>query len=93
MLLLVQKREQGGEFLDFNYSKLRGRIREIFGTQERFADALGIGRVTISQRLNNQSEFTQQEILKAANLLEIPSDAIPLYFFCEKVQKHEQRGI
>lgn len=37
----------------FNYDKLRGRIKERLGTQDRFAKAIGLGRVSVSQSLNN----------------------------------------
>ena len=46
----------------FDYSKLRGKIKEVFGTQDKFAKALGISRATLSLKLNNISEFTQQEM-------------------------------
>lgn len=75
----------------FNYSKLRGRIKEVCGTQEAFADAIGIGRVSLSQRLNNQLEFSQQEMFKAADVLSFPYSEIPNYFFNEDVQKVEQK--
>lgn len=75
----------------FNYSKLRGRIKEIFGTQDKFAAALGIGRVSLSQRLNNILDFSGPEIFKACNLLQISAADIPAYFFTEEVQKHEQK--
>ena len=42
----------------FDYSKLRGRIKEKYDTQDAFADAIGIGRVSLSKRLNNQLELT-----------------------------------
>jgi hypothetical protein len=74
----------------FDYSKLRGRIREICGTQDAFADAIGLGRVSVSQRLNNHLEFSQKEMIKAADVLLFPHSAIPEYFLREKVQKHEQ---
>lgn len=74
----------------FNYSKLRGKIREVYGTESAFAVALGIGRVSLSQRLNNAAEFSRQEILQSCQLLEIPSSEIPDYFFAQEVQKHEQ---
>lgn len=38
----------------FDYARLRGKIKEVFGTQDAFADAIGLGRVSVSQRLNNQ---------------------------------------
>lgn len=74
----------------FDYSRLRGRIKEIFGTQDNFAKALGIGRVSLSQRLNNYLDFSQQEINKAYILLNLSKEDIPKYFFTAKVQKNEQ---
>lgn len=65
----------------FDYSKLKGRIKEKYDTQDRFAKSLGIGRVSLSQRLNNNLDFSQKEILRASELLEIPTEEIPVYFF------------
>ena len=66
----------------FNYDKLRGKIREVCGTQDEFAKRLGIGRVSLSKRLNNQLEFGQRDIDKACEVLSIPDNEISLYFFC-----------
>lgn len=75
----------------FDYDKLRGRIKEVCGTESKYAEKIGLGRVSVSQRLNNQAEFTQQEMLETANILEFPIEDIPTYFFKEKVQKREPR--
>lgn len=75
----------------FNYNRLRGRIKEIYHTQEKFADALGVGRVSLSQRLSNKLEFTQDEILRACQLLNIDWDEMEEFFFSEdyvKASKH-----
>lgn len=69
----------------YNYRKLRGRIREVCGTQDKFSAKLGIGRVSLSQRLNNQLEFTQDEIFKACDILKIQKEEIPTYFFSLEV--------
>lgn len=69
----------------YNYRKLRGRIREVCGTQDKFSAELGIGRVSLSQRLNNQLEFTQDEIFKACDILKIQKEEIPIYFFSLEV--------
>lgn len=71
--------------MSFDYSKLRGRIKEMCGTQDAFSEKLGIGRVSLSQRLNNQLEFSQDEMLKACDILKISVDDIPRYFFTLKV--------
>lgn len=68
----------------YEYNKLRGRIREKCGTQDCFASALGIGRVSLSQRLNGKLEFTQEEISKSIDILELQKTDIPEYFFKAK---------
>ena len=73
------------KFLSWNYDKLRGKIKEVCMTQDAFAKELKIGRVSLSQRLNNQLEFTQDEIYKACSILRIPSEEISSYFFTPKV--------
>lgn len=77
----------------FDYRKLRGRIKEKFATEQTFANAMGLGRVSLSGRLNNKMQFTQQEIRRAHEVLEIPACEIPTYFFKEKVQESEQNEI
>ena len=76
--------------MEFDYRKLRGKIKEVFDTQDNFAEALGIGRVSLSQRLNNMLDFSQNEIYKACKLLSIPIATCHEYFFTLKVQKTEQ---
>lgn len=75
--------------MEFDYSKLRGRIKEVCGTQNCFALKLGMGRVSLSQRLNNTLQFSQREIERACTLLGITPEEIPNYFFVQKVQKQE----
>lgn len=89
-----ETRMKGGYKLNditFDYSKLRGRIREILGTQNNFADAIGLGRVSVSQRLNNQLEFSQKEMFDSAEALHFPKSQIPEYFFTINVQKVERK--
>lgn len=73
----------------FDYSKLRGRIRERYGTESNFADALGIGRVSLSKRLNNMLDFSRIEMLRSCDLLDITSQEMPSYFFTKEAQQHE----
>ena len=44
----------------FDYCELIKLIRYKYGTQDNFAKALSIGRVSLSQRLNNRLEFSQE---------------------------------
>jgi len=74
----------------FCYDKLRGKIREIFGTQDKFAAALGMSPGTLSLKLNNVSEFTQQEMVNAIHLLHEPPESVNQYFFTTEVRKTEQ---
>ena len=74
----------------FDYTKLRSRIKEVLGTQDQYAKALGLGRVSVSQSLNNQREFSAGEMLRTAQVLHFSVSEIPDYFFNQKVQKHEQ---
>ena len=50
-----------------------------------FAEKLGIGRVSLSQRLNNQLEFSQDEIFKSCEILKIDLSDMREYFFTQKV--------
>lgn len=68
----------------YDYKKLRGKIKEICDTQDAFAEKMGIGRVTLSKRINNQAEFSQNEIFKACDILQISKEEIPTYFFTLK---------
>lgn len=70
----------------FDYAKLRGKIREVFGTQSKFAKAMNLSGVSLSAKLNNIVPFTQPEINRACELLSIPLEFIPVYFFTEKVK-------
>lgn len=83
---------KGRDILEFDYSKLRGRIKEVCGTQCQFAEAIGMGRVSLSMRLCNRLEFTQEEMRKACAVLKIQPDRMPEYFFVEKVSKTKQKG-
>lgn len=71
--------------MNWRYDKLRGKIKEVCGTQDMFAEKLGIGRVSLSQRLNNQLEFSQDEIFKSCEILKIDLSDVREYFFIQKV--------
>lgn len=73
----------------FNYAKLKGRIKEKYGTQEGFANAIGISPTTISFKINGKAKWQQDEIVKAAKLLEISKKEIVEYFFNYEVQEFE----
>ena len=66
-------------YVEFDYSKLLGRIVEKYHTRQAFAKAYGITESGLNLKLNNQRAFTQTEILRCMDLLDIknPSE----YFF------------
>ena len=70
----------------FNYSKLRGLIKEKFETQEKFAKAMGLSERSLSLKRNGIRPWTQPQIDKACNILGIADDEIHSYFFTLKVQ-------
>lgn len=65
----------------FNYSKLRGRMVEKFGTIAETAEAAGLRRDMLSMALNGHRSFTQAEIAVLAKTLEIPNEEVGIYFF------------
>lgn len=71
--------------MEFDYSKLNGRIVEIYGTQLNFSLAMGLSERSISLKLNNKVAWKNTEIAKAAKLLKIKYSDIPKYFFKDLV--------
>lgn len=65
----------------YDYSKLKARIVELFGTQQNFAKALGTNDAYVSKKLKNQSQFKQADIIKWCELLKIEPYEVGIYFF------------
>lgn len=74
----------------YNYRKLRGKILELFGKQDTFAQALGISPSALSLKLNNRSDWKRVEIERACELLGVPLEEAGLYFFAPLVEKSQQ---
>lgn len=73
--------------MSYDYSKLLGKIVEKCGTQLIFSERMGLSERTISLKLNRKVPWKDTEIVKAAEILEIPSNEIVEYFFKIKVHK------
>ena len=71
----------------YDYSKLRGRIKEYFDTIDNFAERMNLSSTAVINKLCNRSPFKQPEIALACTLLEIPDEKIHIYFFTLKVDK------
>lgn len=72
--------------MPYDYSKLLGKITEIFGTQSKFSKAMGMSERTISLKLNGKIGWKQAEIAKACEILHIDESEMCDYFFNLKVQ-------
>lgn len=95
MWLVEKNSTDGGEdelntivTLSYDYNKLRGRIKEKFGTQSAFAKAMDLSDVSVSNKLNNNVEWGQEEIEKSVIVLDIEYSDIHSYFFTHKVEKN-----
>jgi len=67
--------------MKYEYRKLKGRIKEIFGTQAEFARALNLSRNSVSSKLTGRVEFSQSDVERWAKLLDIDRAEYGLYFY------------
>lgn len=72
----------------YDYSKLKGRIKEILGDQGKYADILKLSEASISAKLNSKVPFSITEMDITVNALKIPKEQIYDYFFTKKVEKN-----
>ena len=70
----------------YDYSKLKGRIAEKYGTQTALAKALGWSERTLSLKMNGKIVFTQADIENMIRVLDIKRKDIQAYFFTADVQ-------
>ena len=73
------------ERITFDYSKLAGRIKEKFGSQKAFSEALGVTEATLSNKMTGIYYFTQAEIDKSIRLLDLEPGTVTAYFFTQRV--------
>ena len=76
----------------YDYSKLRGRIKEKLGTEGEFSRRIGRTQNYVSKVFRNGTYFSQTDIADGAEVLEIPVDEIGLYFFTPEVHKNETKS-
>lgn len=80
--------EQGGEKMPYNYSKLKGKITEKFGTQMALAKEVEWSERTLSLKLNGKIPFSQKDIEVMVKALGIERQEIQSYFFTVDVQSY-----
>lgn len=66
------------------YAKLRGAIRERFGSECVLAVKLGMNPVTLSKKLNGKADWKKKEIERTLEYLVIPRSEVYDYFFSDK---------
>ncbi len=69
----------------FDYSKLRGRIVEKYGSQRQFADKVGVSEQTITSKMNGRVAISQEDVVTWSELLDIEAVDIGAYFFAYKL--------
>ncbi|MFR8739193.1 MAG: DUF739 family protein [Eubacterium sp.] len=57
--------------MPFNYSKLRGRIVEKYGSQGNFAKAMEWSERTLSYKMQGKRNWTQADISKLYHFLDL----------------------
>lgn len=72
--------------IEFDYSKLKGRIKEKLDTQYNLASALNISETALINKLKNRYAFSQKDIITICRILEIDHSEIHNYFFTIKVK-------
>lgn len=73
--------------MGFSYSKLRGRIVEMYGSQKEFSKAVSLSEQSITAKLNGRSDFSQDDIIQWSNALQIGLGDIGAYFFNQELSK------
>lgn len=70
--------------MKFDNMNLKAEIVRKFGSQDRFADVLGVSKVTVNKKLNGKSQLKLDDIEQWAELLEIPVEDIGRIFFSKE---------
>lgn len=67
--------------VSFNCDKLVGRIIEKFKTRENFAAKVPMSVPTLINKLNGNVDFKRKEMLRFCELLDIPLEQMPNFFY------------
>lgn len=66
---------------NYDYELLKKRIIVVYGSLEAFAEAMGMNKRSLMNRLDKNKDWSVDEIYKAKELLEIPDSLAETYFF------------
>lgn len=75
--------------MEFDYSKLLGRIREYGYTQKTLAAAVEMSVSQLNQCLKNKANFKHSKILAICKVLDISLGEIGAFFYALKTRKTE----
>ena len=64
-----------------NYIFLKDKIKKTFKTNAEFAKAIGVSNQELSNKLNNKTSFTQEQIITAMKLLSLDENGVYACFF------------
>lgn len=73
--------------MEYDYAYLRGFIKERFGSNQNFADFIGIGVTALYDRLSGKTAFKQDEIDAVVREYGLSGDEIMRIFFTRKARK------
>ena len=65
------------------YGRIRGKIKEVFGSIEHFAEACGKSTSIISKKLNGKIKINADDIELWCKLLGISIESVHEYFFAD----------
>jgi len=77
----------------YKTERLKARIVEKFGDQKSFAVAMGMNESTLSRYLATGQDWRGSLMMKAIDLLEIPSSQVDAYFFDPVVSKEKPKEV
>lgn len=73
----------------YDYSKLRGLIREKLKTEGEFARRIGRSHNYLTKVFQNETYLNHKDIATGADVLNIKKEDIGIYFFTKEVHKKE----
>jgi len=76
----------------YDYRKLRGRIKEVVGTEGEFAKKINRSHNYLTSVFCGKSYFSQKDISKGADVLSIEENDIGSYFFAKQVHENGTFG-
>jgi len=65
----------------YNFQRLKGRIKEYYGNQTKFAKELGITKQALSRKLTSKTRFSFEELEFMIDTLHIKPSEIQDIFF------------